>query len=89
VLARLEGPWPLLLGTNEVRVKDQPRVEVLAKLPAGEGRHPLLVVGGFGAGRTLARTSDIGPHWLPARFVAWPGHLRLWINALSWATRLT
>ena len=55
-------------GANEVRVKDQPGVEVLAKLPAEEGGHPLLVVGGFGAGRSLAWTSDIGPHWLPASF---------------------
>ena len=39
VLAGLEGPWPLLLGANEVRVKDQPGVEVLAKLPVG-GRRP-------------------------------------------------
>ena len=70
-------------------MKDLPGVEVLAKLPAEEGGHPLLVVGGFGAGRTLAWTSDIGPHWLPASFVEWPGYRQLWINALSWATRLT
>ena len=84
----LEGPWPLLLGANEVRVKDQPGVEVPAKLPAEEGRRPLLVVGGFGNGSTLVWTSDIGPHWLPASYVGWPGYRRLW-NALSWAARLT
>jgi uncharacterized membrane protein len=89
VLAGLEGPWPLLLGANEVRVKDQPGVEVLAKLPVEEGGHPLLVVGGFGAGRTLAWTSDIGPHWLPTSFVEWRGYRRLWINVLAWVTRLT
>jgi len=84
VLARLEGPWPLLLGTNEVRVKDQPRVEVLAKLPAGEGRHPLLVVGGFGNGSTLVWTSDIGPHWCPEEFCSWPGYARAWTQAVRW-----
>jgi uncharacterized membrane protein len=89
VLAGLEGPWPILLGANEVRVKDQPGVELLAKLPAEEGGHPLLVVGGFGAGRSLAWTSDIGPHWLPASFVEWPGYRRLWINVLAWVTRVT
>jgi uncharacterized membrane protein len=89
VLAGLEGPWPLLLGANEVRVKDQPGVEVLAKLPMEEGGHPLLVVGGFGGGRSLAWTSDIGPHWLPASFVGWRGYGRLWINVLGWVTRVT
>jgi uncharacterized membrane protein len=85
---RLEIPWPLL-GANEVRVKDQPGVEVLAKLPVEEGGHPLLVVGGFGGGRSLAWTSDIGPHWLPASFVEWRGYRRLWINVLGWVTRVT
>ena len=34
----LEGPWPLLLGANEVRVKDQPEVEVPARKTAGRGK---------------------------------------------------
>ena len=89
VLAGLDSSWPLLLGANEVRLKERPGTEVLARLPAEEGGHPLLVTGLFGAGRTLAWTSDIGPHWLPESFVAWAGYRRLWINALSWATRLT
>jgi uncharacterized membrane protein len=84
----LECPWALLLGANEARVKDQPGVEVPAKRPAEEGRRPLLVVGGFGNGSTLVWTSDIGPHWLPASYVGWPGYRRRW-NALSWAARLT
>jgi uncharacterized membrane protein len=89
VLAGLEGPWPLPLGANEVRMKDQPGVEVLAQLPAEEGGHPLLVVGGFGGGRSLAWTSDIGPHWLPASLVDWRGYRRLWINVLGRVTRVT
>ena len=39
-------------------------------------------------GSTLVWTSDIGPHWLPASYVGWPGYRRRW-NALSWAARLT
>jgi uncharacterized membrane protein len=89
VLAGLEGPWPLLLGANEVRVKEQTGVELLGKMPPEEGGDPLLVVGGFGAGRTLAWMSDIGPNWLPASFVEWPGYRSPWINVLSWVTRLT
>ena len=82
IFAGLELPMPLLLGANEVVVK--PGAEVLASLPAGEGGHPLLVTGRHGTGRTLAWTSDIGPHWLPQPFVDWPGYKTLWRNTLGW-----
>jgi uncharacterized membrane protein len=87
ILEGIEGEWPLLLGANEVAVKDIPGVEVLATLPEEEGGHPLLVTGEFGKGRTVAWTSDIGPHWLPNDFVAWPGYATLWKNILRWASR--
>lgn len=86
ILEGLGGDWPLLLGCNEVRLKDRPGVELLARLPAAEGGHPLLVAGGFGRGRALAWTSDIGPHWLPEGFSAWDGYARLWRQALAWVT---
>lgn len=84
VLAGLSAPWPALLGANEVIAKDD--AEVLARLPAHEGGHPLLVLGRHGKGRAVAWTSDIGPHWLPERFVRWPGYARLWTNILSWVS---
>ncbi|MBO1078304.1 glutamine amidotransferase [Roseomonas haemaphysalidis] len=82
IFAGLDLPMPLLLGANEVVVK--PGAEVLARLPAEEGGHPLLVTGRHGEGRTLAWTSDIGPHWLPQPFVDWPGYKTLWRNTLGW-----
>ncbi len=87
VLAGLGEEWPLLLGANEVTLKSLAGVELLATLPESEGGHPLLVVGTHGQGRSCAWTSDIGPHWLPASFVAWPGYGRLWQNILGWVTR--
>ena len=84
VLQGLDGAWPLLLGVNEVKLK--PAGELLAKLPDAEGGHPLLVAGSHGQGRTLAWTSDIGPHWVPDAFVAWEGYARLWTQALDWLT---
>lgn len=87
ILAGLDGEWPLLLGANEVIARERPDVQVLARLPAEDGGHPLLVVGEFGAGRTVAWTSDMSPHWLPNTFAAWPGYTRLWLNMLGWATR--
>jgi uncharacterized membrane protein len=79
-----DEPWPLLLGLNEVVLK--PGAQLLAELPADQGGHPLLATAGFGKGRSLAWMSDIGPHWLPTPFVAWPGYARLWRQSLNWLT---
>ena len=86
VLAGLGTDWPVLLGANEVVLKERPDVEILATLPENQGGHPLLVTGQFGRGRTAVWTSDIGPHWLPQSFVDWPGYARLWTNLLGWVT---
>lgn len=84
ILQGLGLEWPLLLGVNEVEVKSG--AEVLARLPADQGGHPLLVTGTFGEGRTAAWTSDIGPHWLSPAFCEWEGYGRLWTNILGWLT---
>ncbi len=84
VLVGLGGAWPPLLGVNEVEPK--PGSQVLARLPADQGGHPLLVLGQHGRGRTAAWTSDIGPHWLSPDFCVWEGYGRLWKNLLGWLT---
>jgi uncharacterized membrane protein len=83
ILAGLEGEWPLLLGANEVVLR--PGVRLLARLPEAEGEHPLLAAQDCGKGRSVAWTSDIGPHWAPQPFCDWPGYARLWSNVLAWA----
>jgi len=70
--------WPFLLGYNRFRVKDD------AILIARHGDDPVLAVRDAGAGRTLAWASDIGPHWCPEEFAAWPGYARLWAQAVAW-----
>ena len=82
ILQGLEGVWPALLGFNEV--KSKPGSALLATASADYGEKPLLVAGAFGKGRTLAWTSDIGPHWLPPEFANWPGYERLWRQSLEW-----
>lgn len=84
ILQGLTSPWPLLLGINEVTVKAGNNSDVLAKLPDDQGGHPLLVVGRFGEGKSMAWMSDMGPHWAPQTFVDWPGYSRLWTQALTW-----
>jgi uncharacterized membrane protein len=79
------GPWPVLLGVNEVKAKRG--ATVLASVPADQGGHPLLVAGTHGKGRSVAWTSDIGPHWLPGAFSDWDGFRPLWSNLLRWVAR--
>jgi uncharacterized membrane protein len=82
VLDGLGGKWPQLLGFNEVRAK--PGATVIATVSSDYGEKPLLVAGAAGKGRTLAWTSDIGPHWIPPEFVSWKGYARLWKQSLGW-----
>jgi uncharacterized membrane protein len=76
----IDGAWPYLLGFNEVKPKEG--AEVLAKVE----EYPLLVAGSFGKGRSVAWTSDVGPHWCPKEFVEWPGYTRLWRQIIAWVS---
>jgi uncharacterized membrane protein len=82
IVEGLPERWPALLGYNHVAAK--PDAEVLARV----GGDPLLVVGGFGRGRSVAFTSDCGPHWAPPPFVEWDGYARLWNGIANWTARL-
>jgi len=87
MLHGMPADWPPLLGVNEVQARDRDDVQILANLPDDQGGHPLLVVGEYGAGRSAAWTSDIGPHWLSPAFCAWSGYPQLWKGVLSWLTK--
>lgn len=82
IVAGFRRNWPMLLGFNEVKAK--PGATVIATVSADYGEKPLLVAGTHVKGRTVAWTSDIGPHWLPPEFVAWDGYARLWRQILGW-----
>jgi uncharacterized membrane protein len=79
IVAGIEGPWPVLLGYNRVTPKTG------ATLVATVGADPLIVAGGLGRGRSVAFTSDCGPHWAPPPFVEWAGYARLWSQIAGWA----
>lgn len=79
IVAKLDSEWPDLLGYN--RVKAKPDASVIATV----GKDPLLVVGTHGKGRSVAFTSDCGPHWAPPPFVEWAGYDRLWQGIVDWA----
>ncbi len=78
VVDGVDDRWPYLLGYNRLTVRND------ATLLATAAADPMLAVRKVGAGRTLAWASDIGPHWCPDGFVAWPGYARLWQQAVRW-----
>jgi uncharacterized membrane protein len=82
ILAGVPEQWPALLGYNQVAAK--PDAEVLARV----GGDPLLVAGTLGKGRSVAFTSDCGPHWAPPPFVTWEGYAKLWNGIADWAARI-
>ncbi|CAN5766483.1 glutamine amidotransferase [soil metagenome] len=79
IVAGLDGQWPELLGYNKVMAKPD------ADLVALAGSDPLIVAGHYGSGRSVAFSSDCGPHWAPPEFVEWPGYARLWPQLVGWA----
>jgi uncharacterized membrane protein len=87
IVSGVHEPWPVVLGVNEVKLRTDRPVELIAALPDEQGSHPLLVSGSFGKGRAVAWTSDIGPHWLSPAFCAWEGYRKLWIQMLQWITK--
>jgi uncharacterized membrane protein len=78
VLGGTPSEWPHLLGYNRVIAK--PDSTVVAQC----GGDPLLVVGSAGAGRVVAFTSDLAPHWTPPEFISWPHYRQLWASIINW-----
>ena len=70
---------PAFNGYNRVEVK--PNAEVLARIR--ETGDPLIVVGTFEKGRSLAFTSDIAPHW-GAGFQEWAYCERFLDQVVMW-----
>jgi uncharacterized membrane protein len=77
----IDAEWPFLLGFNEVTVKQGS--ELLVEVQD----HPLLVIGSFGKGRSVAWTSDVGPHWCPKEFVEWRGFGEVWARIIQWVSQ--
>lgn len=75
--------WPALLGFN--RTKPYPDSQVLAEVNG----FPLVAVRPVKAGRSVAFTSDMSPHWAPPPFMAWDGYPSLWLALMAWAATPT
>ncbi len=84
ILAAVPAPWPPILGLNKVVARDDPESRVLVSSPYRGRRYPLLCVRDYGRGRTLAWTTDIGPHWLSRAFMDWDGYDTLVCRMVRW-----
>jgi uncharacterized membrane protein len=80
IIDELPEKWPYILGYQLVEAK--PGKQTLVKVE----EDPLLVIGEYGEGRTVAYTTDIGPHWCPREFAEWTGYGILWRNMINWAS---
>lgn len=78
IVAGLPSEWPALLGYN--RVIARPAATLIATV----GADPLLVAWQHGRGRSVAFTSDCGPHWCPPDFLKWYGYAQLWQQLVAW-----
>ena len=72
------GEVPCLLGYQHITAKEDAKVLMTVE------DDPMLVIGEYGHGRSLAFASDISPHWAPAEFMAWNGYATLFSNCVDW-----
>lgn len=87
VLAGLTSPIPFVLGMNRVKARAGNEVKTLVHCSSRGQNLPLLSVREYGAGRSLAWTTDIGPHWLSEDFMRWDGYDTLMANMARWLAR--
>ena len=80
IVSSVGSDWPILLGYNRVAPKADSKVIVQV------GEDTLIVAGSIGKGRSVAFTSDCGPHWAPPAFVEWSGYAKLWQQIVGWAS---
>lgn len=78
-LGQATSNWPILLGYNRFKAK------VGSDTIVKHGEDPILVVGSFGSGRTVAFASDLAPHWAPKEFLEWNHYSSLWSAIVNWA----
>lgn len=73
------GTFPPILGYN----KTLPREGCPTLVSVKETGDPLVTVGSFGGGKTLAYMSDPAPHW-GCNFVFWEQYAAFWLRCLDW-----
>ena len=87
VMQGLTSAIPYVLGMNRVVARANAETKTLVHC-TNRGRNlPLLSVREYGAGRSLAWMTDIGPHWLSDAFMCWEGYDRFMTNMVHWLVK--
>lgn len=81
ILNGLPEEWPHLFGYNRLIAKEDSTVL------ASTGKDPIIVIGTYGKGRSLAYATDCAPHWAPPEFCESDCYVRLWQNIAGWLVR--
>ena len=87
IVADLPADLPPILGLNKVTLRADAATTLIADVSHRGRRFPLLATREFGAGRTLAFMTDIGPHWMSQPFLASEAYGRLTRGMLRWLCR--
>lgn len=78
----LPPEWPHIFGYNRLTPKEG--ATVLMKSERGD---PILAVGGFGKGRTIAYATDCAQDWASPQLLGWDHYGSLWDRLLTWCAR--
>lgn len=78
ILSGFPTQWPYILGYNRLVAKEA--ADVILKF---EG-DPIIALGRYGAGRTMAYATDCTAHWAPDAMTGWEYYPILWDRLLHW-----
>lgn len=81
LLSGLPETWPHLFGYNRLIAKKD------ATVVASNGDDPIIILGSYGKGRTIAYATDCAPHWAPPQFCESELYVHLWQNIAGWLVR--
>ncbi len=81
LLQGIPEAWPYILGYNRVFAK--PEAQVLVSYE----NDPILTIGTYEKGRTMAWATDCSPHWLPVAFYDWEPYGKLWDRIIGYLAK--
>lgn len=81
ILEDLPEQWPYILGYNKTRAKEGSEVIIEYE------DDPIIALGRYGEGRTVAYTTDCAPHWAPPQMYEWKYYGILWDRIFQWLVK--
>lgn len=82
ILTKIPESLPYILGYNKLIPKKESRI-----LVKYEG-DPIITVGHYGAGKTMAYATDCAPHWAPPGMYEWKYYGTMWRQLLEYLIKL-